>query len=258
MPSARGRGVTVDARHDPRLDRRSGTPLWAQLRLILKGWIESGTVGPGDRLPSESELCERFAVSRPVVREALGQLVADGQIYKIKGKGAFVARPKREVEFVGTTIGFWGEMASKGRRVETRVLSQQLDDPTERERAGLHLNEAAKVVRLRRLYIVDGVPTILVTTALPASMVPRLERTSVENRSLYEIIRQSYGLVPHRGERWIEAAVLSREEAELLGVDRRTPVLAIESVAEDERGVPIEYYVAYQRTDDVRLHVVSR
>lgn len=258
MSSARGRRIPGDPQHDPQLDRRSGTPLWAQLRLLVQGWIESGVVGPGDQLPSESELCQRFGISRPVVREALGHLVADGQIYKIKGKGAFVTRPKREVEFVGTTIGFWGEMASKGRHVATRVLSQQLDTPTERERAALHLDEGAKVVRLRRLYIVDAVPTILVTTALPASMVPRLERASVENRSLYEIIRQSYGLVPHRGERWIEAAVLSREEAELLGVDRRTPVLAIESVAEDERGEPIEYYFAYQRTDDVRLHIVSR
>jgi GntR family transcriptional regulator len=232
--------------------------MWLQLRLLIKRQIEDGLLPPGRRLPSEAELCERFSVSRTVVREALGQLVVDGRIYKIKGKGAFVAKRKGDAEFVGTTMGFWEEMAGKGSQVQTRVLEQDLAAASDRERTALRLDEDRAVVRLRRLYVVDGTPTILVSTALPAALAPGLEDANLQNRSLYETIRQRYGLVPFRTERWIEAAVPDRQEAELLGISESAPVLGIESIAWLQSGLPMEYYHALHRTDHTRLHVVSR
>jgi GntR family transcriptional regulator len=258
MPASTRSGVAGGPAGDEAVDRRADTPLWLQLRLLLKRQIESGALVPSQQLPSEAELCERFGVSRTVVREALGQLVVDGRIYKIKGKGAFVAKRKADEEFVGTTMGFWEEMSGKGAQVRTRVLEQGRGEVAERERAALRLDEGAEVVRLRRLYLVDGTPTILVATALPASLVPGLERTNLENRSLYETVRQRYGLVPFRAERWIEAALPDGEEAVLLGTSPRAPVLGIESISWLQSGPPMEYYYALHRTDETRLHVVSR
>ena len=243
---------------DPGIDRHSGMPLWFQLRAILHRGIDSGDVPTDGRLPSEAELCRRYHVSRTVVREALAKLVAEGRIYKIKGKGAFVARRKSEEEFVGTTMGLWEELLTKGHDVQTRVLVQELDAPTDRERAALRLGPDDAVVRIRRVYVVDGSPTIKVDTALPAALVPGLERAPLENRSLYATVRQRYGLRPERAERWIEAALPDRGDAELLGVTTRTPLIAIESIASTATGVPMEYYVALHRTDTTRLHVVGR
>lgn len=240
------------------VDRQADAPLWLQLRLHLKRQIEDGVLSPGEQLPSEAELCERFSVSRTVVREALGQLVVDGRIYKIKGKGAFVSKRKSDEEFVGTTMGFWEEMSGKGSQVQTKVLAQDLAEARERERAALRLDERSLVVRLRRLYVVDRTPTILVGTALPAVLVPGLERANLHNRSLYETVRQRYGLVPFRAERWIEAAVPDHEEAALLGIPAAAPVLGIESIAWLQGGLPMEYYYALHRTDETRLHVLSR
>jgi GntR family transcriptional regulator len=240
------------------LDRTSEAPLWVQLRLLLKGQIESGVFAPGDQLPSEADLCERFNVSRTVVREALGQLVVDGRIYKVKGRGAFVSGPKGEGEFVGRTMGFWDEMAGKGRQVRTRVLDLALREPLDRERSALRLDGSGLVVGVRRVYMLDGTPALLVRTALPAALVPGLERTNLENRSLYQAIRQRYGLVPHSAERWIEATLPNPEEATQLGIDASTPLLGIESIASLQGGTPMEYYYALQRTDDTRLHVTSR
>ena len=140
----------LDAGHEA-VDRQADAPLWLQLRLHLKRQIEDGVLSPGEQLPSEAELCERFSVSRTVVREALGQLVVDGRIYKIKGKGAFVSKRKSDEEFVGTTMGFWEEMSGKGSQVQTKVLAQDLAEARERERAALRLDERSLVVRLRRL-----------------------------------------------------------------------------------------------------------
>lgn len=243
---------------DGTLDRSSDSPLWSQLRMVIRRSIDSGDLPPHGQLPSEAELCERYDVSRTVVREALARLVTDGRIYKIKGKGAFVAKRKDDEEFVGTTMGLREELIGKGRDVRTRVLAQSIDVPADRARAALRLEPEDRVVRIRRLYVVDGTPTILVDTALPASLVPGLERAPLENRSLYETIRQRYGLVPAHAERWLEAALPGRADAELLEVTVRTPLVAIESVASTGTGTPIEHYTALQRTDGMRLHIASR
>jgi GntR family transcriptional regulator len=256
---ARARRTAAPASFDDeRLDRASTTPLWSQLHGILRRRIEDGRLTPSDRLPSESELCTRFGVSRIVVRDALSQLVADGLIYKIKGKGTFVSVPRTEGEFVATTVGFREEMAAKGLRVRTRVLAQAREAASAEERARLGLEEPEEVVRLERLYTLDGTPSILVTSALPSRLVPGLERVNLEDRSLYETIRRRYGLIPFSGERSIEATLPDAHAASLLGVTRRQPVLAIESVTATEEGALFEFYRALQRTDGVRLRIAAR
>jgi GntR family transcriptional regulator len=191
------------------------------------------------------------------VREALARLVAEGRVYKIKGKGAFVSEPTSAGEFVSTTMGFWEEMSAKGRHVRTRVLDQRLRAPTRQERKALRLPDREQVLALRRLYLVDGTPTILVTTTLPASLVPGLERVNLQNNSLYQTLRERYGLAPFRAERWLEATLPEDEEAALLDVPRAMPLLRIESTAFLHGGEVLEHYRALQRTDEIRLHVVS-
>lgn len=83
------------------LDRESEVPLYFQLAAALKVMLEVGTWEPGARFASERELEEKFKVSRAVVRPALELLVGDGAIYRVKGSGAFIAPPRRDVRVVG-------------------------------------------------------------------------------------------------------------------------------------------------------------
>jgi GntR family transcriptional regulator len=83
------------------LDRNSDVPLYFQLSAALKVMLEVGTWESGARLPSERELEEQFHVSRAVIRPALDLLVGDGAIVRVKGSGAFVAPPRREVQVTG-------------------------------------------------------------------------------------------------------------------------------------------------------------
>ncbi len=56
--------------------------------------IVAGEINEGDKLPSENEISRAFSVSRPVIREALLRLQADGLVYSRQGVGSFVkARP---------------------------------------------------------------------------------------------------------------------------------------------------------------------
>jgi GntR family transcriptional regulator len=83
------------------LDRDSDVPLYFQLAAALKVMLEVGTWEAGARLASERELEEEFNVSRAVIRPALDLLVGDGAIVRVKGSGAFVAPPRREVRVAG-------------------------------------------------------------------------------------------------------------------------------------------------------------
>ncbi|MBN2391687.1 MAG: extracellular solute-binding protein [Anaerolineae bacterium] len=73
------------------VDRTSPIPLYYQLKLHIRKQMESGELHPGDRLPTEMELCELFSISRAPVRQALTELAREGLIYRRAGQGSFVS-----------------------------------------------------------------------------------------------------------------------------------------------------------------------
>ncbi|MER5334442.1 GntR family transcriptional regulator [Micromonospora sp. NPDC002717] len=241
-----------------RLTRDGSEPLWMQLMRELRGQIEAGEIAPDQPLPSEAELTDLFGVSRTVVREALRELVQQRMIYKVKGRGAFVAPRKTELRFVGSVSGSADDLRESGRRVTTHTISQSLSPADQREADLLQIPVGEPVVRMRRLRGVDGQPWLLVDTALPARLVPGLDRAVLENQSLYDVLRRRYGLEPVGADRWIEAVFPEPEDAALLEVTASTPLLGIESVAWLPDGTRFEAYYALHRSDQTRFFVGIR
>lgn len=240
------------------LDRDAAEPLWSQLTRIIRQQIADGRYLPDQALPSESELSEMYGISRTVVREALGELVRSRQIYKIKGKGAFISPSRVDLRFVGSITGSAADLLATGQRVATRVLEQEVGTATADEAMALGIGDDAEVVRLYRLRIVSGTPWLLVRTSLPAALVPGLESAKLENASLYEVLRRRYGLVPAGADRWIEATMPTAREHKLLETKRGTPILGIESVTWTDDGTRFEWYQALHRSDQSRFYVGIR
>jgi GntR family transcriptional regulator len=247
--------VNAPTELQPLLDRNSESPLWAQFRDALRLQILQGELAIGAKLPSEAELGEQFGISRIVVREALADLVRNNLIYKIKGRGAFVAARERDEDFVSTVLGFSDEMERKGRSVRTQVLVQQLRDPTPQEISALGLTDDTQVVALKRLRSVDGELRLLVETVVPADLAPGLHRMRLDDRSLYDVLRRQYGVRLVRAERWIDAVLPDAETCELLQLATPEPLLRIESIAYGANGRRLEYYSALHRCKSSRLHV---
>ena len=243
---------------DARLDREAKEPLWQQLVAVLRDAIETGVLAPDQALPSEADLIDRYGVSRTVVREALAELVRRGQIYKIRAKGSFVAPPRRDLSFIGSNAGSSEDLAGTGRTVVTRILSLDEGRADEHEAAALRVPEGTPVIRMRRLRTVDGTPWLLVQTTLPRDRFAGLLKAHLENRSLYDHLRRTYGVAPAGADRWLKAIIPSAEEASLLELPSGAPALDIVSVAWDEGGVPFEYYHALHRSDESRFYVAVR
>jgi GntR family transcriptional regulator len=240
------------------IDREAGTPLWLQLKSILQGQIQSGELLPDSRLNSEHELCRIYGVSRTVVREALSELVHDRYIYRIQGKGTFISGRKEEQDYAGSNIGFSGEMTGKGREVMSKILRQTLAKPSGREKRMLRLAGPRRVVQIRRLMHIDDQPRLLVDMSFPADLVSGFENVNLGNRSIYDVLKRRYGLVPSSSERWIEAILPTDKQAALLNISPGTPLLGIESCAYLSDGRAFEYYYGIHRSDISRLHFTFR
>lgn len=110
------------------LDRASPVPVYHQLKTLLLERILSGELGPGDRVPTEEELCESYAVSRTPVRQALGELASEGIIVRRRRHGSFVAA-KLPSELVGRYLPPLRIVLSDGRwkpYVEHAIASSPL------------------------------------------------------------------------------------------------------------------------------------
>ena len=103
------------------IDRQASTPLYIQLKDMIAAEIREGALQPGARLRSEAELERTHRVSRITVRQALGALVQDGDLYRVPGKGTYVAVPK--VAPLAAFTSFSENMAAQGLTPSYRVLS---------------------------------------------------------------------------------------------------------------------------------------
>lgn len=228
-------------------------PLWLMVKNSVLGMIREQQLPEDARLPSETELCTMFGVSRIVVREAMAQLVAARVVYRLQGKGAFVARRDEMQSFVGATRGFSGELLDQNHIVTRKILRQYVEPPCERARVLLQLGPDERVIGLERVLIVDGTPRIMVRTLIPEAVAPRLDKIPMEGKSLHATLLRQYGISFSKAQRWLDAKAATAALGKLLEVPIGAPLLEIESCARMPGDRPIEYYLAYYRTDQARV-----
>jgi GntR family transcriptional regulator len=255
MPPRRSNTAKAKSPEGAEPDQGTRIPLWAQVKSSIIRMIADQGLDKHAQLPTEYELCDQFGVSRTVIREAMNQLVVDRVIYKIQGKGAFVADNVEEQNFVGMAMGFTGELIQQHKHIHRSVLHQGLGFPDARVQRLLRIGEKDQVVNISRIIGAEGIPRILVHTSYPASFVPGLEQISLQHRSLHDTLQRRYGIVFRQADRWLKSVLPSDEDARLLGIGANEPVLAIESCAYIADGTPVEYYSALYRTDQARLHL---
>jgi GntR family transcriptional regulator len=233
---------------------RSFEPYYRQLKRILVTDIEGGRQ-EGDLLPSESELCRRYSVSRTVVRQALGELEHEGLVHKVKGKGTFVTGAPRVTSFVQHSLGFYESMERAGHAVRSRVIALRTEPASVSLARLTQLGVGEEVVRFDRMRSVDGRPVQVVRTVLPARLCPGLTELDMTDRSLYAVLAQSYGVRPASGHRTIAATALSSEDADHLGDRAGQPALRIEGVTRSAAGALFEYYVGIYRGDSFKFEL---
>jgi GntR family transcriptional regulator len=234
------------------LTRHVPVPLYYQIMRRLVDLLESGQLAPGDRVPSERELTERFGVSRMTARQALAELERQGLVLRVQGKGSFVAHAKLEQPLGGLT-SFSEEMLRRGLTPGARLLSAGVVPAGRKAAQALAIPEAAGVIRMERLRLAGGEPMALEVSSLPYARVPGIERLLTEEGSLYRLLREQYNLVLARARQSLEAIPCPAHEAGLIQVREGSPVLLIERIAYDASGIPTEFTRSWYRGDRYRF-----
>jgi GntR family transcriptional regulator len=238
------------------LDRGETAPLWVQLKNRIQDAIVSQQLSPHSRMPSEQALCEIFDVSKPVVRAALSALAAEGHVLKLPRKGMFVANARQQdVDFMTSNLGVFGDLTAKGHVVTTKTFEFYRASADEDERRVFGLPGEGDVVRITRVYYCDGQPITLTHISLPGHKVPGMEKLDIHNRSVFQTIKEQYGLTVQRAERWFTAAMPDENAIERMGISKGAPLIAIESIAYDHDGAALEYYKAFYNSAVARIHV---
>lgn len=240
------------------LDRAGPAPLWLQLRDEILAMINRGGMVEGDRLPSESKLCDYFNVSRIVVRQAMARLVSDRLVERQQGRGAFVAAPPDDRDFISRIIGFSDEMRDHKRKVARKVLSVRRGPTDPRICKLLEIDPQTETIESLRILSVDAKPRFLVRSIIPANLAADLNEEMLREHSLYALLRTRYSIFFTGAERWIEAINADREQAAHLAVAPSSALLSIESRSHLENGTYAEYFSALYRTDQARLHFMVK
>jgi GntR family transcriptional regulator len=225
-----------------------------QIVETLTGQMEQDRLKPYDRLPSEKELCEQWQASRSTVRKAMDQLAERGRIFRVPGKGSFVAFPKISHQ-TSQVLSFSEKMKAQGLTVETRVILKEVIKPNEETTTALKLAPEDRTLKIQRLRIVKGEPLALQTSFIPLNIGKRLLDKDLESKSLNSLIQEQGGIRLSRSDIWVEAPIISRKEEQLLGSPRVPLFLAVVGVTFDQSGNPVRFSRGVFRGDRVRLKI---
>jgi GntR family transcriptional regulator len=219
-------------------------PKHAQLREILRRLAEQ-ELPPGSAIPSERDLAERFGVSRLTVREAVGQLVTDGLLTRIRGRGTFTAARRMDLQLY--LMSFTDDMRRRGLTPATQTLGSRPEVPPPSAASALGLGPGEPAYRVLRLRRADGTPLAVERGWYSPREVPGLLDADL-SRSLYTLLAERYGLRLDHGRQTVRAEAADAETARLLGVRQGSPLLVFRRVS-SANGRPVEDMTSWYRGD---------
>jgi GntR family phosphonate transport system transcriptional regulator len=226
--------------------------LWTAINDTLNTEIAQGHYRPGDRLPTEAQLADRFGVNRHTVRRALSALAEDGTVHARRGAGVFVTHRPTDYP-IGRRVRFHQNLAASGHVPDKRVLHLATRAADEREAEALQLAGGAEVQVFEGLSSADGQPVALFRSVFPAARFARMLEALRDEPSVTAAFR-AHGLMDYtRASTRITAKTASPTQALHLRLDPGAPLLRAVSVNVDPAGAPVEYGRTWFAGDRVTL-----
>jgi GntR family transcriptional regulator len=234
----------------------------------LKRYLQEQTqaLAPGSSLPPERILAAEHGLSRTSVRQALHELVVEGRLERVQGRGTFVARPKRSrplrlarglADEPGTEPAA-ATGAGAAEQSGSKVLGAEQVGAEGEVAARLELRRASRALRVERLRTVAGEPMAVELIWLAVrrftTLARRLGRALPADPigaddAVTAALAAAYGSGPPSGEETIETVLAPPREAALLGTEVGAPLLLVTRHIRDAGGVPVEWSQAWYRGD---------
>lgn len=221
-----------------RIDRSSYEPAYAQLVRILLGQIAAGVFRPGDRLPSEAQLCERYGVSPMTVRRVINILIDQGVVLGEQGRGTFV----RPLDLGRATFDLTGlQQLFREDRSTVQLMEVRITSATERTAVKLAIQVGDPTVFIRRLISQGDTPLLLHREYVIYDPRRPLIEAEMEVTALRGLLSRGGGSDLKRGDLTIDATVLTGEESALLRCAAGAPAFRLEHIFYDFGDRPVSW-----------------
>jgi DNA-binding GntR family transcriptional regulator len=221
------------------IDRKAAEPAYVQLANILKDQIAKGMYLPGDRLPSESELCGHFKVSPMTVRRSINTLLDQRIVSTIQGSGTYV----RSLDLRGVTFDLeeFRELFRNKERTKVRILEALIVKADGMAADKLAIPVGTRTILIRRLLVRDGEPVVYHKEHLIYDPFRPIVEGELEITSLDRLFVGNGERNLKSGKLIIQAAVLAKEEADVLNTIPMQPAFRLEHVFLDLEDKPTSW-----------------
>lgn len=233
-------------------DTSGKTPIWQAIADALRSDLAEGKYAPGDKLPTEAALAERFGVNRHTVRHGISALVEEGLIRTRRGAGAFVAATPTDYP-IGQRVRFHENLIAAGRRPDKRVLQIEERSATTGEAKALQIAPGDPVCAYHGLSLADGQPIAVFESLFPLGRLTGIEDALSQTSSVTEALRL-VGISDYtRASTRLTAVRATATHALHLQVSEGDPLLKSSGVNVDDAGVPLEFGRTWFAGDRVTL-----
>ena len=237
------------------ISRSSPVPLHHQLRHELQSQIERGTLRPGQQIPHERQYAAHLGISLAPVRQALLDLVRQGYLLRVRGKGTFV-RDDKVVEKISLLGSFTESLRGQGLEPEITVIRAGNQAPPADVREVFE-GKPRRLFRLDRLASVAGGPVALLTAWLSPARFPGLAAQDFTQVALYATLERLYGVQMGRAMSTIEVVQAKDEEAGLLQIPPGASALQVLGTTFDQDDRATEVSRVLYRADRFKFSLES-
>lgn len=249
-----GKGAVLNLQEECyKLNKEVPIPLYYQIKRMILNDLSSGKLSEGDALPTETEFCDNLEVSRPTVRQALNELVAEGVLMRWKKSGTFVARPKIEIPVNLGVEDLKGYVEQTGRTCSVEILDFCVIDAAEEVNNRLHLDSKESLIYLKRRWLAGESPVAYTATYLSKTRFEEILTVDFTRTNLPDYLLFKFGIHTDKRSVKIDSTLASKFDLEVLQINRtRASLLCVNEVVKEQE-TPVFSSVTRYRGDKVSM-----
>ncbi|GIP22217.1 GntR family transcriptional regulator [Paenibacillus sp. J22TS3] len=229
------------------------SPMYLQLREIIRTKIEDGEFPPGTAIPTEHELAKTYGINRLTVRNGISSLVNEGLLKRIQGKGVFVLGEKREHD-LETLEGFSQMVRKKNANPSFQILTKSLRNAEHKYSKIFNIQPGEQIFYIKRVDYIDNEPYSLEEIYIPHHVFPQLGDIDLTIFSVYEIY-DFYNIEISYSQQTLDLTQLDQSDARFLDIDSSAPLLLFTNTSYNDADTVIEYSRSYTRPDKANYKV---
>lgn len=226
----------------------------------LKNQIRDGVYEPGDKLPSEMELCEQFSVSRITIRRAIAELEKEEYLKVLRGKGTFITRDIRRNISLLDIGGFGNGTGSKGSDITKKIISKRVfffDKDTEVAKK-FEASEGLYCLEYIRFISDRGEPFAIDYGYFPTDLYPNVESVIDQFSSTFEMLDKVYSIYFKKSQKIIEYLpsvynLFTEEEKEFLMGNKDSGIISVKKRILNEENIVVHYSHFYMLAENVKF-----